>query len=201
MLDVGLTGGLATGKSVVGKELEALGCYVIRMDDLGHQVLRPEGEAYAAVVAEFGPGILSPDGSIDRRALGELAFADPARLKRLNELTHPAIRARAKVLRDAYAAENPGGIVVREAAILIESGGHKECDRLVLAHCRAEQQVERAMQRDSLTNEEVTNRISRQMPLEDKKKYANCVIDTSQTIEHTLAQTRALHQVLKSLSH
>jgi dephospho-CoA kinase len=201
MLHIGLTGGLATGKSVVSKELEALGCYVIHMDDLGHQVLLPDGEAYAAVVAEFGPEILNPDQTINRRLLGERAFADPARLKRLNELTHPAIKARAKVLRDAYALEHPNGITVTEAAILIEAGSHKECDRLVLAHCRSEQQIERAMERDGLSHEEVMNRISRQMPLEDKKKYANYVIDTSGTLEQTLTQTRAVHEVLLKLTH
>ncbi len=201
MLNIGLTGGLATGKSVVGEELEALGCYVIRMDDLGHEVLLPEGEAYAGVVAEFGPEILNPDLTINRRTLGERVFADPARLKRLNDLTHPAIKARAKVLRDAYAAEQPGGIVVSEAAILIETGSHKDCDRLVLAHCRSEQQIERAMQRDGLSSEEVMNRISRQMPLEDKKKFANYVIDTSGTRESTLEQTRAVYEVLQKLTH
>jgi len=201
MLHIGLTGGLATGKSLVGKELEALGCYVIHLDDLGHKVLQPDGEAYAAVVAEFGPEILNPDNTINRRALGERVFADPGRLKKLNELTHPPIRERAKTLREAYAAEHPDGIVVSEAAILIETGSHKECDRLVLAHCRSEQQIERAMERDGLTSEEVMNRISRQMPLEDKKKYANYVIDTSGTKESTKQQTRAVFEVLQKLTH
>jgi dephospho-CoA kinase len=201
MLSIGLTGGLATGKSVVGKELEALGAYVIRLDDLGHEVLLPDGEAYAAVVAEFGPEILNPDSTINRRLLGERVFADPARLKKLNDLTHPPIQARAKALRDAYAAEHADGIVVAEAAILIETGSHKECDRLVLAHCRSEQQIERAMERDGLTREEVMNRISRQMPLEDKKKFANYVIDTSGTKENTLEQTRAVYEVLQKLTH
>jgi len=201
MLHIGLTGGLATGKSVVGKELEALGAYVIRMDELGHQVLLPEGEAYAAVVAEFGPEILDTDGTINRRTLGERVFADPGRLKKLNDLTHPVIRERAKALKDAYAVEHPDGIVVTEAAILIETGSHKDCDRLVLAHCRSEQQIERAIERDGLTREEVMNRISRQMPLEDKKKYANYVIDTSGSKENTLDQTRAVYEVLKKLTH
>ncbi len=201
MLHVGLTGGLATGKSAIGQELESLGCYVIRMDDLGHEVLLPEGEAYAAVVAEFGPEILNSDGTINRRTLGMLAFADQERTKRLNELTHTVIRARAKTLRDAYVAEHPDGIVVTEAAILIEMGGHKECDRLILAHCRPEQQIERAMSRDNLTQEEVMNRIRRQMPLEDKKKYANYVIDTSGTKEKTCEQTHTIYEVLKTLTH
>ncbi len=201
MLSIGLTGGLASGKSVVGKELEALGCYVIHMDELGHQVLQPDGEAYASVVAEFGPEILNPDGTINRRSLGARVFADPAQLQKLNALVHPVVRARAKALKDAYAVEHPDGIVVTEAAILIETGGYKDVDRLILAHCRAEQQIERAMQRDGLTQEEVMSRISRQMPLEDKRRRANYVIDTSGTKESTIEQTRAVFEVLQKLTH
>ena len=201
MLHIGLTGGLASGKSFVGKELEAAGCFVVRLDDLGHAVLAVGGEAYAPVVEAFGPGILNPDASINRRALGELVFADPELLKRLNALTHPPIRARAKALRDGHTAAHPDAIVVTEAAILIETGGHKDCDRLVLAHCGLEQQIERAMERDGLSREEVMNRISRQMPLGDKKKYANYVIDTSGTKESTREQTRTLYTLLKTLNH
>jgi dephospho-CoA kinase len=91
--------------------------------------------------------------------------------------------------------------VVTEAAILIETGGYKDCDRLVLAHCRSEQQIERAMERDGLSREEVMNRISRQMPLEDKRKYANYVIDTSGTKDSTREQTRTLYSLLKTLNH
>jgi dephospho-CoA kinase len=185
----------------VGQELEAAGCFVIRLDELGHQILAPAGEAYAEVVAAFGPGILNQDATINRRSLGEMVFSDPALLQKLNGLTHPAIRARAKALKDGYAATHPDGIVVTEAAILIETGGYKDCDRLVLAHCRSEQQIERAMERDGLSREEVMNRISRQMPLEDKRKYANYVIDTSGTKDSTREQTRTLYSLLKTLNH
>ena len=197
MLHVGLTGGLASGKSFVGQELEALGCFVIRMDDLGHQVLAPGGEAYSSVVAAFGPAILNPDATINRRALAAKVFGDAEELRKLNGLTHPAIRARAKALATGYAASHPGGIVVTEAAILIETGSYQDFDCLVLAYCDTEQQIERAMRRDGLSREDVMSRIGRQMPLEHKKRYADYVIDTSGTKESTREQTRALFAALK----
>lgn len=200
MLHVGLTGGLASGKSVVGRELERLGCRVIRMDDLGHQVLAPDGEAYGPVVAAFGPSILEADQSINRRALGKLVFADPAKLEQLNSLVHPAILARARALAEAHAKAHPQAIIVTEAAIMIETGSYKSYDRLIVAACRPEQQIERALARpNALSRAEVLDRMSRQMPIEEKVKYADFVIDTSGTEESTLLQTRAVFDKLRSL--
>jgi dephospho-CoA kinase len=200
MLHVGLTGGLASGKSVVGRELERLGCRVIRMDDLGHQVLAPDGEAYAAVVEAFGPQIVKPDGSIDRRALGKLVFGDAQQLERLNALVHPAILARAAALADEYGRQHPDGIVVTEAAIMIETGSYQRYDRLIVAACRPEQQIERALARaNGLSRAEVLDRMSRQMPIEEKVKYADFVIDTSGSEEDTILRTRATFDQLRSL--
>ena len=192
MLNVGLTGGLATGKSSVGRFLRELGCPLIRFDQLGHQVIEPGGEAYAAVVAEFGREILDPAGAIDRRLLGARVFSDPVRLARLSALVHPPARARARALAEAYAREQPHVIIVTEAAILIETGSYKDYDKLIVAVCRPEQQIQRAMARDGLSREEVLERLSRQMSLEDKIKYADYVVDTSGAKENTLQQTRAV---------
>jgi dephospho-CoA kinase len=200
MLHVGLTGGLASGKSVVGRELERLGCRVIRMDDLGHQVLAPDGEAYAPVVQAFGPSILNPDRTVNRRALGKLVFGDERQLERLNALVHPAILARAEALADDYAREHPDGIAVTEAAIMVETGSYKKYDRLIVAACRPEQQVERALARpNALSRAEVLDRMSRQMPIEEKVKYADFVIDTSGSEESTILQTRATFDQLRSM--
>lgn len=200
MLRVGLTGGLASGKSSVGRILSDLGCLLIRADDLGHEVLEPQGEAYAAVVALFGAEILNPDRTINRRALGARAFADQALLESLNALVHPAVRARAHALADAHFREHPHGIAVYEAAILVETGSYKDFDRLLVAVCRPEQQIERAMARDGLTREEVLDRLKRQIPLDEKVKYADYVIDTSGTKEHTAAQTRQVYESLRTLA-
>lgn len=198
MLRVGLTGGLASGKSFVGQALADLGCYLIQADELGHEVLRPAGEAYGAVVAEFGPQILGPDGAIDRRKLGVLVFSEPARLERLNALVHPAVIRREEELIADFAARDPQGIAVVEAAILIETGSYRRFDRIVLAVCRPEQQVERAMER-GMSREEALARLARQMPLEEKRKYAHYVIDTSGSREQTLRQVRAVYHSLKEM--
>jgi len=200
MLRVGLTGGLASGKSFVARELAELGCLVIHADELGHRVLDPGGESYDAVVAEFGREILNSDGTINRRTLAGLVFNRPERLEKLNSLVHPPVRARTERLIDEFAARHPNGIAVIEAAILIETGSSRKYDRLIVAVCSEEQQIERAMARDHLTRGEVLDRLSRQMPLAEKVKYADYVIDTSGTKEHTIEQTRKVFEALRSLN-
>ncbi len=199
MLHVGLTGGFGTGKTFVGEALAALGCHLICADRLGHQVLAPDGAAYAGVVAEFGEAILAPDGAIDRRRLAASVFDDPERLTRLNRLVHPAVIRRVEELSRRFEAGDPDGIVVVEAAILIETGTHTRFDRIVLAVCDREQQIERAMRRDGLSRQEVLARLERQMPLEEKRKFAHYVIDTSGSKEDTLLQVRHAYESLRRI--
>src|SRR5689334_5007486 len=125
MLRVGLTGGLGCGKSFVGDALESYGCFLIRADELGHEVLLKGGEAYDEIVMEFGAGILGADGEIDRRALASAVFGDPARLARLNAIVHPRVIRREEELMAEFAAHEPHGIAVVEAAILIETGNFR----------------------------------------------------------------------------
>ena len=202
MLRVGLTGGLATGKSFVGRTLASLGCHLIRNDDLGHAVMLPGGEAYDGIVREFGTEILNPDGSIDRRKLARLVFSDvhtSDRLSVLNALVHPPVRARTRAELEAFEKTNPDGIAVVEAAILIETGSFRDYEKLIVAVCGVEQQIERAMSRDGLTREEVLDRLSRQMPLAEKTRHADYVIDTSGTRESTVAQTKTVYDALVNL--
>lgn len=199
MLRVGLTGGLASGKSFVGQALAELGCHLIQADLLGHQVLYPGGEAYEGAIHEFGSGILEPDGRISRRKLAEEVFGKPDRLAVLNGLVHPPVIRREEELTAGFAKRDPGGIVVVEAAILIETGSHQRFQRLVLAVCPREQQIERAMHRDGLTRQEALARLARQMPLDEKRKYADYVIDTSGTKEETLKQVRETYNSLRSI--
>ncbi len=198
MLRVGLTGGLASGKSFVGEALENLGCRLIKADELGHEALRPGGEAYTGAVREFGPGILAPDGAIDRRKLAAEVFDRPERLAVLNGLVHPPVIRREEELMAQFAGENPDGIAVVEAAILIETGNYKRFDKLIVAVCRPEQQVERAMHRDGVTREEALARLARQMPLDEKRKYADYIIDTSGTKEETLKQVWETFKLVRS---
>jgi dephospho-CoA kinase len=200
MLRVGLTGGLASGKSFVGKTLADLGCLLIQADELGRQVQQPGGEAYDAIVREFGPEILKADKTIDRRGLAAIVFHDPERLKVLNAIVHPYVYQRQRRLEEGFASSHPHGIAVTEAAILIETGTYRDYDRLIVATCSPEQQVERAMARDHLTREEVLDRMQRQLPLAEKVKYADYQIDTSGSKEQTQARTRAVYESLRSLS-
>jgi dephospho-CoA kinase len=199
MLRVGLTGGLATGKSFVGRTLASLGCHLINNDELGHAVMLPGGEAYDGIVHEFGTEILNPDGTIDRRKLATFVFHDPSRLAALSALVHPPVRARTRAALDALEKTHPDGIAVVEAAILIETGSFRDYEKLIVAVCGVDQQIERAMSRDGLTREEVLNRLSRQMPLAEKVRHADYVIDTSGTKESTIAQTKIVYESLVNL--
>jgi dephospho-CoA kinase len=199
MLRVGLTGGLACGKTFVGEALAGWGCLLIQADELGHHVLEPGGEAYDGAVAEFGPQVLGADGRVDRHALAERVFGSPERLARLNALVHPPVLRREEELIAGYAAREPHGIAVVEAAILIETGSYKRFDRIILVTCAEGQQVERALRRDGETRSDVRARLNRQMPLEDKRKFAQFVIDTSGQKEDTLRQTRAVYEALRRI--
>ena len=199
MLKVGLTGGLACGKTFVGEALASHGCLLIQADELGHQVLTPGGEAYDAVVREFGRGILADDGAIDRRALAARVFGSPASLATLNALVHPPVVRREERLIAEFAARQPDGIAVVEAAILIETGSYKRFDRIILVICAEEQQVARALRREGSLEVDVRARLSRQMPLEEKRKFADFVIDTSGEKENTLRQTRAVYEALRRI--
>ena len=200
MLRVGLTGGLASGKSFVGRTLAELGCLLIQADELGKQVQQPSGEAYDEIVREFGREILAADGTIDRRRLGSIVFQDPERLKALSAIVHPYVHARRRKIEEEFARTNPHGIAVTEAAILIETGTYRDYDRLIVATCSPEQQVERAMARDRLTREEVLDRMRRQMPLSEKVKYADYLIDTSGSKQETQSRTKAVYESLRSLN-
>lgn len=199
MLKVGLTGGLACGKSFVAEGFAGWGCLVIHADELGHEVLARGGEAFDSVVREFGEDILTTAGEIDRRALAARVFGAPERLTRLNALVHPPVVRKEEQLAREFAAAQPHGIVVVEAAILIETGSYKRFDRIVLVTCAEEQQVERAMRREGAVETDVRARLSRQMPLEQKRKFADFVIDTSGSKEDTLRQTRSIYDALRRM--
>lgn len=196
---MGLTGGLACGKSFVGEALAQLGCHVLQADRLGHEVLLPGGEACAAVVREFGAAVLDEAGAIDRRALAAQVFGKPERLALLNSFVHPPVLRREEEWLTRVATQDPHGIAVVEAAILIETGSYRRFDKLIVAACDVEQQVQRSMKRDGAAREEVLARLSRQMPLAEKLEFADFVIETSDTKEETLRQTRAVYESLRRM--
>ena len=200
MLRIGLTGGVATGKSIVGQQLSLLGCRVLQADELGHAVLLKGGEAYESVVEAFGREILSPDEEIDRRRLAGIVFHDETKLKLLNSLVHPAVISLEEAWMRQVENAHPHALAVVEAAILIETGSFRRFDKLILAVCEEEQQIERAVARDGATREEVLARIRRQMPLRDKKRFAEYLIDTSRTMDDTIQQVERLYKSLRSVN-
>lgn len=196
MLKVGLTGGLASGKSFVAACFAEQGARIIQADALGHEALN--GEAREEVLAEFGARLARPDGSIDRKALAAIVFGDPAKLAKLNALIHPRVFARQERFFAEVEREDPRAAVVVEAAVMIEAGSHRRYDRLVVAACPPETQIQRFMAREGATEAQARQRLDRQLPLSEKVKLADYVIDTSGTKEETARQARAIYAKLKA---
>ena len=200
MLKVGLTGGMACGKSFVAGALRDLGCEVIEADETGREVMQPSGEAYAPVVAAFGPAILDEKGAIDRPKLAALVFGNAEQLERLNVIVHPAVRKRALRQLAEIGARDPHAIAVYVAAILIEAGAWREMDKIIVVSCERAQQIERAMERPGAVESGVLARLESQMPLEKKLTFADYVVDTSGTKEDALRQTARVYEDLRRLA-
>jgi dephospho-CoA kinase len=167
MLRVGLTGGIATGKSTVAAILRELGCHVLEADKIAHRFIEPGGAAYDDVVREFGRDILTPDGHVDRKKLGAVVFADSARLPRLNAIVHPHVLAEQDRELAAIERVEPHAIAVVEAALLIEARYTNRLDCLIVTWCTSEQQLARLVQTGAgrgLTIEQARQRIAAQMP-------------------------------------
>jgi dephospho-CoA kinase len=200
MLRVGLTGGYASGKSFVAAELARRGCFLIYADALGHAALQPDGAAFRPTVDYFGPDILTPDGTIDRKRLAAKVFRSPDLLDTLTSFVHPAVFQMEEKLIAEFASREPHGIAVVEAAILVETGRYSGFDRLILTECGLETQVARGMLRDHLPREQVMARIEKQMPLAAKKRYAHYLINTDGAPQDTLWQVEAVFADLRQLA-
>jgi len=192
---VGLTGGLATGKSTVSDILRRLGCIVLDADVLAREVVEPGQPALATIAQEFGADVLQADGTLDRKRLGAIVFADPPRRRRLEAITHPAIRDRYLARLAELEGQGFEGVVVWDAPVMIESGGYKHVDRLVVVITDAATQRARALARDG-DRADVERRIASQMPLADKAALADHVIDNSGDRAATEARTREVHAAL-----
>jgi dephospho-CoA kinase len=209
MLRVGLTGGIATGKSTVVAMLRELGCHVLEADKIAHRMIAPGGPAYDEVVREFGRGILVSDGApggagecIDRLKLGAIAFSDAARLARLNAIVHPPVLSAQDQELAAIERAEPHAIAVVEAALLIEAEYYKKLDCLAVTWCTPEQQLARlttARNGRGLTLEQARQRIAAQMSVDEKRRLADEEIDCSGTLEHTREQVVALFAKLKKM--
>lgn len=198
MLKVGLTGGLASGKSFAAAEFERLGCRLLHADAIGRRILSDDADARAEVVSAFGSGILDSDGGIARGELAKVAFADQRSLERLNAIIHPRVFQRIDEFFREVESSDPSAVAMVEAAIMIESGSYRRYDRLVLAACPRQTQIQRFVEREGGTEAEAESRMARQLPLADKRPYADFVIDTGGTREQTLGQVREVYAKLRA---
>src|SRR5215217_8477570 len=196
MLRVGLTGSIGVGKSFVASVFSELGCHVLDADQTAREVAMPGTPGLMAITEAFGEEILNADGTLDRKRLGAVVFADEAKRQRLNHILHPFIIARQDEILREWEAKDPKGIGMVDAALMIESGGYRRFDKLIVVHCRPEVQLERLMLRDKLSRDEAQRRINAQMPQEEKQKFADYLIDTSDGFDLARARTVEVHNQL-----
>jgi dephospho-CoA kinase len=196
MLKIGLTGGIATGKSYVLVILRELGCEVLDADQVAHEVIERGQPAYKEIIDHFGEAIAGPDGRIDRAKLGEIVFTDKSEREKLNSIVHPKVFQTQARWFEEIIRKNPSAIAVVDAALMIETGSYRRFDKLVVVYCTPELQLERLMQRSNLKREDALARISAQMPSAEKLKYADYTIDTSNGFEDTRRQVEAIYRNL-----
>lgn len=193
---IGLTGGISSGKDTVALFLRERGATIIDADEISREIIKPGMPAWEELVEEFGSEILSPDNTIDRSKLGKIVFNDPSQLRRLNGITHPKIIAEEKKRIQSILKINPKAVIVINAALLIESGNYKNMDKVIVVYADEKVQIERAMKRDHLSLSEVQKRIDAQIPLNEKSKYADFLIDNNGTVKNTKEQVEKVFKTL-----
>jgi dephospho-CoA kinase len=192
-----LTGGIASGKTTVAGFLAELGAFVVDADRVAHELLAPEGGAHAELISRFGSEILDSSGKIDRRRLGRIVFSDPEALADLNRIMHPKVRQEAERRFADHRNAGGGRIQVFDAALLVETGAYRNFERLIVAYCDRETQIDRVRERDGLGREEALIRIGAQAPLDEKRAVADYVVDTSTTLAETRRQAAEVYSALR----
>ena len=200
MLKVGLTGSIAVGKSYVCEVLRELGAFVLDADKTARDVVKPNTIGLRKIIENFGVEVLQPTGELDRVKLGAIVFADEPKRQLLNSIVHPLVIEAQNDWLAEVEKENPSGIAVIDAALMIESGGYKRFDRLIVVWCDSAIQLERLMLRNNLSEIEALKRINSQMPQDEKKRYADFPVDTSEGFEATRLQTIEVFGQLKLLT-
>jgi dephospho-CoA kinase len=199
MLKVGLTGSIAVGKSYMLSVLAELGCVTFDADKVAHSVMEPGCAAYQDIVREFGNAVLADDEHVDRAKLGAIVFANRERRKRLNEIVHPRVIEEQNRLLQEAEAKDPDGIAIIDAALMIESGGYRRFDKLIVAYCDRETQIERLMKRNQITREDAERRLAAQMTSEEKLGYADYRVNTAGTFEETRLRVIQVYNELLDL--
>ncbi len=195
---IGLTGGIATGKSTVSRLLEARGAAIVDADVIARDVMNPGQPLLAAVANRFGPEFILPEGGLDRRRMAEHIFNRPEERQALNAIVHPAIRAEIRRQVEAYEAAAPAGLVIADIPLLYESGLEDLYEKIVVVYVPREVQLNRLMRRDSLSLEQAEGRLNAQLDIEEKKRRADYVIDNGGSPEETERQVDALLESLRA---
>ncbi len=184
---MGLTGGIASGKTVVRRRLEERGIPTLDADAVVHRLLQSGTDVTRRIGERFGKAVIATDGSVDRKALGAIVFSDEEARRKLNAIVHPGVwREIERFFEEREKASDPVAVV--DAALMIETGSYRRYDRVVVVHCRPQLQLERLVARDGLSREDALRRVSAQMPIEEKLPFADFLVDTSGSIEETLKQ-------------
>ena len=199
-LVVGLTGGIASGKSSVARIFRELGAWIIDADQLAREIVEPGTPGWQEVVETFGREYLLPDGSLDRKKLAKRVFSHPEDKAKLEAIIHPKVLELRKERTRKILEKDPQALIVFEVPLLIEKGLHHRVDKVVVVWVPRETQIQRLMERDGLTWEEAEERLKNQMDLDEKVKFAHYVIDNSRTLEETRRQVEALYRELKTLA-
>jgi len=207
LLKVGLTGGIAAGKSVVGEMFVSLGAHLVQADAIAHDLMQPGTEVYEDVVRHFGKQVLRRDGNIDRARLADIAFGSsgtPSRITELNRIVHPAVIRKQDQWMEEVGRGDPTAIAMVEAALILEAGAAKRFDKLVVVTCQSEQRAQRWAKRTNADLEsariEVNRRMAAQLPDEEKIKAANFVINNSGSFDATRKQVQQVFERLRRLS-
>ncbi|MEJ7622491.1 MAG: dephospho-CoA kinase [Pyrinomonadaceae bacterium] len=199
MLEVGLTGSIAVGKTFVADTLRELGCHVLDADQTSRDVVAKNTDGLAEIVREFGTDVLAADGGLDRKRLGLIVFADETKRKLLNSIVHPKVIEAQDAWIGQRVADDPDGIAVIDAALMIESGGYRRFAKIIVVWCESTIQFDRLVARDGLNPAEARMRIAAQMPQEEKKSYSDYLVDTSLGFAEARRQTEAVFAQLKGI--
>ncbi len=196
MLLVALTGGIASGKSVVSSVFKELGCTIHHADRVAHAIMEPGKPAWKKIVAHFGEKILNADKTINRSRLGKIIFSDKKEQNFINQLIHPLVLKKKKETIEELKKKGTPTIFISEAALTIEAGFTEFFDKIIVVYCKKEIQVERLMERDHINRKEALKKLMSQMAPEDKLKYADYIIDTSGSLQNTVEQTERVYRNL-----
>jgi dephospho-CoA kinase len=199
MLKVGLTGSIAVGKTFVCQVLAEVGCYVLDADLTAREVVMPNTDGWARIRDAFGPDVFQENGELDREKMGAIVFSNAEKRSQLNAITHPLVFEKQNAWVTEKEGLDPDGIAIIDAALMIESGGYKRFDKLIVVWCRPEIQIERLIKRNFLSLEDAEKRIAAQMTQEEKKSYADLLIDTSNGFEETRKRTETVYRQLKEI--